>query len=375
MLPEETTTAQELEVEAVTTTEALERLGTGWEALWARCPDATPFQSPAWLLPWWRAFGEGDLLALALRHQGELVGFAPLYVYRHPERRERSVRLLGTGNTDYLDVLLAPGFEAEGMRVLFDELGRRAERWDVCDFQQLRAASPLLTAPAPEGWSDDVAGQDLCPVLELSALDEDGVAGIPESRCKKLDYYRRRAGRAGTVHVEAVRDDNLEVLFDALMRLHGARWAACDAPGVLAGEAVQQFHMEVVRGLYDAGLLRLYALTLDGHIVAVYYGLLHRRRAYYYLSGFDPEYDRLSPGHLVVQHAIREAAREGAGAFDFLRGQERYKYRWGAQDRTNHRRRLRCAASGAAHGSRHGDESRRAALYAVQHSSNDTRYP
>jgi CelD/BcsL family acetyltransferase involved in cellulose biosynthesis len=81
-------------------------------------------------------------------------------------------------------------------------------------------------------------------------------------------------------------------------------------------------------------------LRIDGRIIAVLYGMHAHRRTYFYLSGFDSEFARLSPGTLIVAAAIEHARREGAGAFDFMRGREPYKYRWGAIDRPNAMRRL-----------------------------------
>src|SRR5919198_431245 len=97
------------DVEEVTTTEALEKLHPEWSALWARCPTATPFQSPEWLIPWWRHIGEGELWTLACRSEGRLVGLAPLYIYRRPGTAQREVFPVGIATTDYLDALLAPG--------------------------------------------------------------------------------------------------------------------------------------------------------------------------------------------------------------------------------------------------------------------------
>jgi hypothetical protein len=53
---------------------------------------------------------------------------------------------------------------------------------------------------------------------------------------------------------------------------------------------------------------------------------------------------RLSPGTLLIAHAIEEVIREGAAIFDFLRGQERYKYFWGAGDAWSFVRRLTAPA-------------------------------
>src|SRR5690349_3566891 len=45
-----------------------------WWGLFSRSPDATPFQSPAWLLPWWECFGRGKPLVVAVREHGRMVG-------------------------------------------------------------------------------------------------------------------------------------------------------------------------------------------------------------------------------------------------------------------------------------------------------------
>jgi len=58
-----------------------------------------------------------------------------------------------------------------------------------------------------------------------------------------------------------------------------------------------------------------------------------RRRFYYYLGGFDPEYARISPGQVDDRPRDYASDCEGACEFDFLRGQEDYKYKWGATNR------------------------------------------
>jgi CelD/BcsL family acetyltransferase involved in cellulose biosynthesis len=100
-------------------------------------------------------------------------------------------------------------------------------------------------------------------------------------------------------------------------------------------------------------VLRLHALRLDGAVIAALYALADRpgrgdRRVYFYLGGFDPDRAALSPGALLVGHAIEAAVREGAVAFDFLRGQEAYKRRWGARDTPTYCRRLRHGISSRA---------------------------
>ena len=140
-----------LDVEVITTTAELEALEPEWLALWRQCPAATPFQSPAWLIPWWRHLGQGDLWVLALRHRGRLAGLAPLYRYRRPGASRLEVFLIGIATTDYLDALFAPGYERTGAVAVFAHLDGARHRWDVCNLQQLQPASALCWAPAPAG--------------------------------------------------------------------------------------------------------------------------------------------------------------------------------------------------------------------------------
>ena len=53
-----------------------------------------------------------------------------------------------------------------------------------------------------------------------------------------------------------------------------------------------------------------------------------RPATYFYQSGFDPAYSKLSPGTVMIAHAIRRAIEGGYTTFDFLRGDEAYKRRW-----------------------------------------------
>jgi CelD/BcsL family acetyltransferase involved in cellulose biosynthesis len=128
---------------------------------------------------------------------------------------------------------------------------------------------------------------------------------------------------------------------DQLLRLHSSRWESRGQAGVLKEESVRRFHRAVAPNLAKAGLLRFYTLAFDKEVVAASYGFRHRGLAYLYLSGFDAAFGFESPGVLLTVHAIEQALREGAREFHFLRGQEAYKYGWGAVDRWNQRRSFR----------------------------------
>ena len=54
-----------LAIDELETLDDLLALRSQWVELWRRCADSTPFQSPAWIIPWWKRFGSDQLRVVA----------------------------------------------------------------------------------------------------------------------------------------------------------------------------------------------------------------------------------------------------------------------------------------------------------------------
>ena len=52
----------------------------------------------------------------------------------------------------------------------------------------------------------------------------------------------------------------------------------------------------------------------------------------YYNAGVDPDARDLSPGVVLLERLVRRAIDKGKCRVDLMRGDEPYKYEWGAQD-------------------------------------------
>ena len=326
-----------LKIRELTILDELEALRPQWLELWRRSSTATPFQSPAWIIPWWKHFGSGRLCALAVNDGQRLVALAPFFVANIEGRRH--LVLSGTGNTDYLDVLFEDEVRRDAASLLSNYLCQNRGSWDQCDLQNLRRESVLLKLRTCASRLDDVQQQDVCPRLSLTTVEE-FVNGLPHRLQKNIAYYERKLSELGVVTFERAGEHNFDELFAAFVQLHGLRWQMNQMSGVLSDRNVQDFNREAARGFLSIGALRLYGLRVDDRIVASLYAFHHRERTYYYLGGFDPEFKQYSPGTLLLSHAIKDAISERAKEFDFLRGREDYKYRWGATDTIIYRKRL-----------------------------------
>ena len=308
---------------------ALHALAPEWDELWTRTPGATPFQSPRWLLPWWRQFGTGQPHVVTMRRNGRLAAVLALYVY------EGRLLPIGAGLSDMLDVL-APDDDTAAALLAFALDG--ATGISACDLIELPPGARLLSAPAP--WPATVQLSGPCPVLPLSPA----LGAIPARQLRKLRMSRHRADRIGGARITLADPSTLAAYQDRLFALHQARWTAQNEPGVFADPRVAAFHREAGPLLMEAGLLRIAAVHLDGTMAATVAALLSPGAIHFYLSGFDSRFAFESPGTLLLGAMLEQAAAEGRTEANFLRGAEAYKYAWGAADRPNVMRLLRRAA-------------------------------
>jgi CelD/BcsL family acetyltransferase involved in cellulose biosynthesis len=319
--------ADRLGCEFVSSAERLNELERDWRELWSSLHDATPFQSPDWLLPWWKQYGEGELFSFAFWRGGKLVGLAPLYIYTANAEPRRKLFLLGTGNSDYLDVIFDSEFDTECWKALVREIKNRSACWDVCSFQRLRPRSPILEESVNEsGLRAEVGQQVPCVAVDLHDL------GHGEVQLRRSHTYARKLQGVHSFTFEEAKPETLGDFSEALERLHQQRWHQEGYQGALSSARERSFHREIARRFLNAKMLMFYGLRMSGALVAVIYGYRIKDRIYSYLSGFDPQYARQSVGTISVGYAIERAMQNGCHGFDFLQGREPYKYTWGARD-------------------------------------------
>ncbi|MBW3616868.1 MAG: GNAT family N-acetyltransferase [Proteobacteria bacterium] len=319
-----------LSIDTVADLAALDALREDWAALWAQDPVVTPFGHPAWLLPWARTHAPDRTEAVALRRDGTLIALAPVFTWNG------ALLLAGTGPSDYGEALFGPE-AARCADVLLEVLAERAAASGCrLDLQQLRPENPLAAALPPAGWRETAERGEVCPVALV--VGPDGVGAMPGKWRRKLGYTRHRALDEGGWTSERAGAETLEEIAGALLQLHAQRWRSRGEGGVFEDDLLVRLVRQALPELETAGLLRLHALRHAGRIGAVVLALEGKGALHFFISGFDPALTDLGPGTLLLGDMVGEAAAEGLGELRFLRGQERYKYHWGAQDRPTLRR-------------------------------------
>jgi CelD/BcsL family acetyltransferase involved in cellulose biosynthesis len=339
-----------------------------WDALADRTPWASPFSRHCVQRAWWDAYGdtahdqtlvivdEADpealvgIVPLMHRHELEPGDVAARTTLRHAEGPPiRAVPASATAvffgasyHTDYATVLAAPADLAAVCEAATDALATTDHsRWDVVDLRRLRAGDPATDALAKAfEWAAPAAGwcvtreqEDVCPVVTLApGIGYEGfLATLDKKERHEIRRKVRRAEAAGTVELE--RSANPIDDLDAFIDLHQKRWGADGLfPPTEGGAASRRFFAGLFEDCAPSGLVDLSFLSVGGRRIAAGVTFDDGDTVYYYNAGVDPDARELSPGVVMVACYVQRAIALGRTRLDFLRGNEPYKYEWGAAD-------------------------------------------
>lgn len=334
-----------LAVETVTNISAFENLRDEWQTLVDSRPSSrhSIFLTWEWLFTWWRHLSEGRRLSiLAIRDRGELIALAPLCVARPDWLRARpfsSIQFLGTGSvgSDYLDVLVRPGYEEAAEEILQNHLAALRRPLHLTQVERgASSAARIAHRLSAGGWRVQEAETNVCPFISLAGQTWESY--LATLGAEHRYNYRRKWRRLQQVHAvrfeQAVTHAQRREAVDLIIKLHNQRWRERGGSNAFHTPSLVEFHREWSAIALERGWLRLYVLRLNEVPVASLYGFLYRGTFYFYQAGFDPAYAKYSVGLVTMGLAIRRSIEEGAAEYDLLHGSEEYKSHWSRQARS-----------------------------------------
>jgi CelD/BcsL family acetyltransferase involved in cellulose biosynthesis len=306
----------------------------GWRELVEADPAGTFFHTPEYLKLYWEEFGEQPehlLLAFAEEDDGTQVGACAF------ERIGTTLRFLGgTEVTDYMGPVGIPDRQDAIAKELWAGLLARDD-WSDADLWGLPEDRPWLgllqETAASQGFSTELANDHdgVAPFLALAPSWDEYLAALPS---KLRHEIRRKAKKleaeAGPIAIHRATDETLQPLLDRFVALH----RMSEGPkGVFMVPGMEIFFRRLGEAFCANGVFRLSFIEVGGELAAGTIGFSFGGTYSLYNSAFDREWQQLAPGMVLVAEVIRQAIEEGCTAFDLLKGDYAYKYRFGAVPR------------------------------------------
>ncbi len=311
-------------------------LGASWRDLANNLVGFGPFLGPDWCELWWDSFGEGNQLHVL--EFGEQDALVPLY--RTPEGL---VSFLGGQDvTDYVGVVGPSSLHPAIGSAVVDHLADSSSPGEGKDWERFTA----VAVPAESGFTAAVALAAIRRECDVRLTNEQSVmmrlpsswdaylASVGKKERHEIRRKERRLARElGPLRLEEGGIDPGVALDTAVERFIEMHRLSKGEKGEFMMGSMADFFRIVVRHFAAEGSLRLDTLFAGDEAVAATVGFADNFGYYLYNSGFAVDLGRLSPGNVLLGMLIRREIAYGRRVFDFLRGDERYKFRLGGVSR------------------------------------------
>jgi CelD/BcsL family acetyltransferase involved in cellulose biosynthesis len=321
----------------ITNYEGLSGISDEWHQL-AKISNASPFQFPEWIIPWWKFFGSGELLFYNIFENDRLSFIAPLYIRHLDYENERKLVFIGTGNSDYLDVICKKEDAGKYLSQLFNFLHSIRDRFDLMDFQEINEKSSLLSFSFSDIFNVTTTEGDICHRVRLPDNFEKFLMNFSKGRVKNLLRMERKLAAEGGFEFREAEEEDIEEFINESAILNDKRWSVKNnSEGLLNSDEVKKFNTESVINFKRKNMAHLLTIRNMGRTIATEYLFCLNDYAYDYIHSNNPDYEKFSPGFLMRLKTIEYLINRGIKTFDFLRGDEPYKKDWETYTSRNYR--------------------------------------
>ena len=315
---------------------AFKTLEESWRRLEAS-GNATFFQSWDWCDAWLAHYGRAiEPFIITVSRDRNISAIAPMVKSNSwlglPIRR---LMFIGTGPSDYGGFLLET--HNKQASALIAAMGDADV--DLLDLHQIDEPTVTLVKEAlTEKFSVLVLEQEPTLLVKLPATFDSYLSLLSKKFRKNTVYADRRLRRDFNYEERNYKKkDEIRDAMALFFRLHQDRWRKKRLPGLFLGRRNREFHDDLTSRFDSTDRLILSVSYINGEPAAAFYGFQYGTSYAYYLGGFDPSLSKYSVSSVLIYSLIKEASSKGIEVFDFLRGREPYKLRWGAQEKPLYR--------------------------------------
>ena len=309
-----------------------------WNDLLTGSITDTPFLRYEYQSVWWEHRGGGEwlfknakLVLVSAREDEKLVGIAPLFISEYDG--QSALLLIGSIEiSDYLDLIVRMEDHAPFVTGLLDFLASTLpDSWRGLDWYNLPDSSPTLSAlkaeSAQRGWTHLEEMYRPTPRIALNGDFDEYLNRVEKKQRHEIKRKMRRAQESGRNVRWYISDLNdVESEIDSFLGL----MEHDEAKAGFLHDAMREQMKAIIHTAHKNGWLWLAFLEADGQRIAANLNFDYNNKLWGYNAGVNRDFMELSPGWVLLGYVLQWACENNRTEFDFMRGDEEYKYRFGA---------------------------------------------
>ena len=336
-----------MHVDVIDRIEEFRALREDWDRIYASDEMSQIYLSWNWMAQW-LPLAEKQWFILAAKPSPSAeryVAFFPLRARTHLSRSGgffTELAMAGNRFADYTGFICDPSFRKSAVAAFGKHLSEMS--WAAINLESVRAAPEdmrrlLRCFPSRnfeiEPRSMINPGSDIdnsiCPYADLPDDWDQYLAGLSSNTRQKLRRLLRKVDDSAELRISQTTAETIERDIETLVTFWKAKWEGIKGEKMPSLEGNLR-HMLKLAFQNDMLLL---PVLYDGTRAVGAHGLLIDRdkKVLNFLVGSrDPDYTNPQPGLVLHADTIRQGIADGFVRYDFLRGNEPYKYSFGVKE-------------------------------------------
>jgi CelD/BcsL family acetyltransferase involved in cellulose biosynthesis len=273
---------------------------------------------------------------LVVEKEHQVIAAFPLMIteYRIGPLKMRTLENIGSVNSNHIG-LMSHENEREALfaflTFLSEELGRSNLILRLTFVPDDSKVLDLLRKYASEFSSTLVIKEKvntLAPYIPLPETWSQLFRSLSGKRRWVLTSKLRSLEKDHAVEFQECTPDILEDKLGQFFDLHQKRWQSVNVNGVFTDTKVKEFYRDISKQFIKKKWLFFSWLNVDGEMASGEYCFVYNGKLYAVTAARDLRYSQYSVGHLHYMFMAKEAINRHLHEFDFLKGDEPYKFYW-----------------------------------------------
>ncbi|AFY53580.1 hypothetical protein Riv7116_1005 [Rivularia sp. PCC 7116] len=316
-----------MQVEIINSIQQFDKLEKNWNNVYVSDSYAQIFLSWSWLRGWLEVVPhDWFILAIKPKPNSPYVAFFPLAIRSLEWANVNVYRALQTCAhpiADYTGFLCSPEYEEDAIKN-FASYIRQNLQWDVFHIKDIQDSRlDIFVKHFSQSDFQLTSNRGIgCPYIPLPDEWEKYLQNfISRKPRKNLRSALKKVEQNSDFNFTNIADDNLENQIEVLFELWQIKWGK-------QPESVLNTYRNVFRQCAKSNSLWIDILWDKTTPVAAtgIYVDNNKKVVYGQMTGFNPEYSKLSPGRVMMAFSIKKAIENQFKNYDLLRGDLDYKF-------------------------------------------------
>jgi len=241
----------------------------------------------------------------------------------------------------HLNFIILPEKEKEIINLIFKHLEKKSKEWDILNLAPLINDAGLWSkysiAAINGSYKIKTSSSFVSPYIVLPESWEIYLKTRSSNFRHNLRRRFRRLEQKFKVEFQKCLDSSeLDETLDRFIKLHRKRWGKReDKTGSLSTHQSIKYLKDVNRLFFNRDWLRFFYLKINNQLVSYLYCFKYNEKIYAYMIAYDTKWNSESVGTMLYAYIIKDSIAKGIKEFDFLGGDEAFKYNFTDLKRVN----------------------------------------